>query len=88
MFIQKDVSGQVTYDLMHFDQNSPLFLRVKGNWFDVRIYLGPLFRPVGADFLVTMDKAAFERLRPSHVLTHGSEGEGDVSRVEGRVCTA
>lgn len=86
MVIHKDGSRQVTYNLVHIDQNSPLFLRMKGDWLYVRINFGPLLRPVGADFLMATDKAAFERLRPSYVLTHGSECEVYVSRVEGSVC--
>jgi hypothetical protein len=80
--IDEDGSGQVAYYLMYLDQNAAGTLRVKGGRLDMRVDLGPLLRPVGADFLVTAGEAAFERLRPSYVRGHGGEGSVDVSRVE------
>ena len=51
----------------------------------MRVDLGPLLHPVGADFQMSPDEAALESLRPSHARTHGCKGGVNVSRVEGRV---
>ena len=85
MLVSKHASRQIAHDLMHLDQYPPGILRAKGNRFHVWTDLAPLLRPVGADFFVSTDKAAFERSRPSHVRSHEGEGSVDVSRVEGRI---
>ena len=77
--------GQVTHDLMHVDQNTPVTLPMEGNRLDTRIDLGPLLRPVGPDRLMTTDKTAFEGFRPRHVRSHRRKGGVNVPRVEGGI---
>ena len=57
----------------------------EGNRLDVRVDLRPLLRPVGADLLMAVGEAAFERLRPSHIGCHDGEGGVNVSRIEGGI---
>ena len=85
VLIAKNGPGQVAHDLMHIDHNAPDPLGVKGNRLDMRVDLGPLLRPVGADLLRSSDEAAFEGFRPGHARAHGREGGVNVSRVEGCV---
>ena len=77
--------NQVAHDLMHFDQGVPGILRVEGHWFDMRIDLAPLLRPVGADFFRPMDKTAFERSGPLYLGSHESKCGVNIARVESRV---
>lgn len=85
MFIREYGSGQVAHDLMHVNQNLPIRLRVKRNRLNVGIDFGPLLRPVSADFLRAMNKAAFKGFGPSYSRRHGGQGGLDVSGVESGV---
>lgn len=85
VLISKHSSSQTAHDLMHVDQQLPGLFRVKGNRLDMWIDLVPLLRPVGADFFRPTDETAFERLRPSDIDSHESEGGVDVARVESGV---
>src|SRR5947207_12494773 len=85
VLIGKNCSSQVAHDLMHIDQDMLGPLGVKSHRLHVWVDLGPLLPPVSADLLVSTDKTAFERSRPSHVRSHEGEGRVNVPRVEGRV---
>ena len=83
--IDENGPGQVTHDLMHVYQNTPVTLPMKGNRLDTRIDFGPLLRPIGPNRLMTTDKAAFEGFRPRHIRSHRRKGGVNVPRVEGRI---
>jgi hypothetical protein len=85
MFIGKHGTGQIAYDLMHFDHDLPGAFRVKGDRLDVGIDLAPLLCPLSADFLRPTNKTVFERFRPGDVGRHQSQGGIDVTRVESRI---
>lgn len=83
--IGKNGPGQVTHDLVHLDQDTPVTLPMKGNRFDTRVDLGPLLHPIGSDRLMTTDKTALEGFGPRHVRRHRRKGSVNVPCVEGRV---
>lgn len=83
--IGENGSGQVTHDLVHVDQDTPVSLPMEGNRLDTRIDLGPLFRPVGPDRLMTTNITAFEGFQPRHVRSHRRKGSVNVPRAEGRI---
>ena len=85
MHIGENGSGQVTHDLVHADQNTPVTLPMEGNRLNTRIDLGPLLRPVGPHRLMTTDETAFESSWPRHVRSHRRKGRVNVPRVEGRI---
>ncbi len=85
VYIGKNGSGQVTHDLVHLDQNTPVTFPMKGNRVDMRINLGPLLRPIGPDRFMAMRDTAFEGFRPRHVRSHRRKGSVNVPCVEGRV---
>jgi hypothetical protein len=77
--------SQVAHDLMHFDQDVPGILGVKGHRFDVRIDFAPLLSPVGADGFRPTDKTAFERSGPLYLGSHESKCGINIAGVESRV---
>lgn len=81
-------SIQVAHNLMHIDQNSPLFVGMKSNRLDVRIDFRPLPGPIGADFFGATHKTTLERFGPSDICSHGGEGFIDVARVESGISRA
>jgi hypothetical protein len=83
--IGKNGSGQVTHDLVHLDQNTPVKLPMKGNRFDTRVDLGPLLRPIRPHRFMAMGDTAFEGFGPRYVRSHRRKGSVNVPRVEGRV---
>ena len=55
--ISNDGPGQVAHDLMHLDQDAAGTVRAEGGRLNVRVDLGPLLRPVGADLLIAAGEA-------------------------------
>ncbi len=85
LLVGKHGTRQITYHLMHPDQNAPGIFRVEGHRLHLRIDLAPLLRPVSADFFRPTDETAFEGSGPSNVGRHGREGSINVSRIESRI---
>lgn len=80
--VDQKYSGQVADDLMDFDQDLSVGLRVKREWLDMRVNLAPLLGPISADFLRASDVVAFECAWPCDIRRHGGESRINVSRIK------
>lgn len=85
MFIGNNRSSQVTYDLMHLNQDPPGVIREESNRLHMRIDLAPLLPPVSTDLFRSTDKTAFERSGPGHIWSHESESSLNLPRIEGHI---
>ena len=83
--VGQKASSEIVDDLMDFDHDLPVILLMEGKGFHVRINFPPLFLPVGAQFIGSVDEAAFKRSRPRDVWGHQSQRGRDVPRVECRI---
>jgi hypothetical protein len=85
VFVGNHGTGQVAHDLVHIDQDLRSTLGIEGNRLNLRVDLTPLFGPICADFIRSVDKTAFECPWPAYVGAHESESGANVARVESRI---
>jgi len=68
--IQNHSPAQIADHLMDVDHHASTLISFEANWFHVRIYQGPLPRPVGANAFTAVNPSAFYSVGPNNVRMH------------------
>src|SRR5215472_10073147 len=80
--VEQEVARHVVDDLVHFDQPGAIFGRMYRDRSDFGIKCKKLTCPVGAHFILSMDVAAFQTVRPDHIRLHLGDYGLDVTGIE------